>query len=419
METPTSPIFQTTQPLQAEGQGYSLTGLAQAFVKTHSYLVENSRVPLRRALMDKVDWRQRLIAIKGSRGVGKTTFLLEYAKERFGANDPRCLYVNLNNFYFQAYSLYAFASEFYRRGGRTLLLDQVYKVPDWSAQLRLCYDTLPGLHIVFAGSSVINLNEETPELEGIVSEYSLRGLSFREFINIKAGLSLRPVTLDEVLGNSAGVATEVARQCEVQALFGEYLRRGYYPYFLEKSRYSGYMLKLMNMMIEVDILMVKQIEMKYIGRIKRLLYLLAEAGDATPNISRLAQDIGTSRATVMNYIKYLSNARLITVQYKAGKSHAHKPLRITMHNPNLMFAILPNRVDRRELLECFLQSALRPVCDISVGDRTCDFIAADRHRLRIVEERPKRRSPSIHYLSNSPQALRNELLPLWVFGMLY
>ena len=139
----------------------------ETFYRTHSYLVEHTNAPVRRDLMDEIDWNDRLIGIKGTRGVGKTTFLLQYAKEKFGT-DHSCLFINMNNFYFSKYTLVEFAAEFVKRGGKVLLIDQVFKYPEWSHDLRACYEMFPTLKIIFTGSSVMRLKEENPELSGIV-----------------------------------------------------------------------------------------------------------------------------------------------------------------------------------------------------------------------------------------------------------
>lgn len=147
-----------------------------------------SELPVRRDLMDEINWKDRMIGIKGARGVGKTTFLLQYAKEHFSPYDHSCLYINTNNFYVQNVGITEFAGEFYHSGGKVLLIDQVFKQPDWSTQLRECYDRYPGLRIVFTGSPVMRLKEENPELNGIVKSYNLRGFSFREFLNLSTGM---------------------------------------------------------------------------------------------------------------------------------------------------------------------------------------------------------------------------------------
>ena len=393
--------------------------IMEAFFRTHTYLVEHLYSPVRRALMDEIDWSHRLIGIKGSRGVGKTSFLLTYARQNFAPDDRRCLYINMNNFYFQGHTISQFARQFYECGGRVLLIDQVFKDPDWSHQLRLCYDTLPGLHIVFTGSSVMRLKEENPELCGIVHSYNLRGFSFREYLNLKADLRLRPHTLDDILQHHEQIAAEVCRQVNPLDHFQAYTHHGYYPFFLEHRNFSENLIKTMNMMIEVDILLIKQIELKYLSRIKQLLYYLAVERSQAPNISQLAQDIQTSRATVANYIKYLSDARLINVLYRLGERSPKKPSRVMMHNPNLMHAILPHQVGREETLETFFQNALWGRHVVNVGDRSCNFVVDGKYRFRILSEPPRRQLSGIHYAMDGIRRGDDRQIPLWLFGFLY
>ncbi|MCD8285216.1 MAG: AAA family ATPase [Prevotellaceae bacterium] len=413
-----------------------------SFFKTHKYLLEQLGEPLRRGLMDEADWQQPLIGIEGSRGVGKTTLLLMLAKELCGVQGGECLYLNLNSFYFQTHRLSEVAQELWQRGVRRLLLDQLHKLPRWAEELRAIHETLSGMKVVFAASSVMSVADEYESLRDIVRTYQLRGLSLREYINVKAGLDLRRRTLEEVMRDYGAISMQVARRCDAGLLLDDYLQRGYYPFFLERSRYSGYLLKLMNMMIEVDIMMVKQIEVKYMGRIKALLYHLATLGDNVPNVSRLSKEIGTSRATVMNYIRYLASARLVDVMYKTDKgasgsllqkasvglrrdsrglqpTESRKPVRIAMHNPNLLHAILPHRVERRAMLECFFLSALRPGHEVSVGERGCDYVVDGRWRFRIVERAPQRKQRGVCYLTDSAASPRDGLVPLWVLGLLY
>ena len=151
----------------------------EAFYRTHKYLVTHLGTPVRRGLMDEVDWSQRLIGIKGCREIGKTTFLLSYAREYFAPDGRECLYVNLNNFIFTERTLTDFAGEFYAAGGKVLLIDQIFKYPNWSRELRYCYDHYTNLRIVFTGSSVMRIKEENHEVGDIVAPYYLRGFSFR------------------------------------------------------------------------------------------------------------------------------------------------------------------------------------------------------------------------------------------------
>lgn len=393
--------------------------MLEIFFRTHQFLLEHTEALVRRALMDEIDWRARLIGIKGSRGVGKTTFLLQYARENFGTRDRRCLYINMNNFYFQGTSLFDFACEFQKVGGQVLLIDQVFKDPDWSHQLRMIYDRCPRLHVVFTGSSVMRLKEENPELNGIVASYNLRGFSFREYLNLKAGLSLRSYGLREIQNRHERISQEVMAQINPLDHFKSYLHHGYYPFFLEKINFSENLLKTMNMMIEVDILLIKQIEQKYLGKIKKLLYLLAISGTGAPNVSQLATDMQTSRATVMNYIKYLSDARLINMVYRVKENFPKKPASLLMHNTNLMFAMTPGNVDELTMYQTFFQNALWGRHDVRMGDRSSTFLVDGNQRFRICEEPPRRRSTDVIYALPDVNEGQGQEVPLWMYGFLY
>ena len=391
----------------------------EAFYKTHEYLLLHTEAPVRRALMDEIDWNDRLIGIKGTRGVGKTTFLIQYAQERF-RNDRSCLYVNMNNFYFQGNSLVSFAEEFIRRGGKVLLVDQVFKIPNWSHQLRECYDKFPQLKIVFTGTSVMRLKEENPELNGIAKPYNLRGFSFREYLNLMTGNNFRSYTLEEILTNHEQIARTILPKVSPNAFFQNYLHHGFYPFFLEKRNYAENLLKTMNAMIEVDILIVQQMELKYLAKIKKLLYLLAVNGPAAPNVSKLAEAIQTSRATVMNYIKYLADARLINMVYNPGESFPKKPAKIMLHNTNLVYSIYPVKVEEQDVLETFMINSLWKDHRVNKGTKGLSFIVDGVLPVRVCTEGlRKKNNPGVYYVMHKRELGRGNEIPMWLFGFLY
>ncbi len=391
----------------------------EAFFRTHAYLVEHTHVPVRRALMDEINWNDRLIGIKGTRGVGKTTFLLQYAKEHYGVEDRKCLYINMNNFYFQGKGIAEFAGEFQASGGKVLLIDQVFKQPDWSSELRKCHDLYPELKIIFTGSSVMRLKEENPELNGLVKSYNLRGFSFREYLNLQTGNDFSSFTLDEILQNHEHIVRSILPRVSPMEHIQNYIHHGFYPFFLEKRNFSENLLKTMNMMLEVDILLIKQIELKYLARIKKLLYLLAVGRPAAPNVSQLASAIHTSRATVMNYLKYLEDARLINMIYPTGEAFPKKPAKIMMHNTNLMYAIYPNKLERQDILETFFQNALWKDHKVNQGDKGCSFIIDGHLKFRISPEEVKKRNSETIYARHNIEKGRDNQIPLWLFGFLY
>ncbi len=393
----------------------------EAFFRTHTYLVEHTNAPVRRALMDEINWDERLIGIKGTRGVGKTTFLLQYAKENFLSNDHRCLYVNMNNFYFQGRGIADFAGEFYNNGGKVLLIDQVFKEPEWSRELRQCYDRFPNLKIVFTGSSVMRLKEENPELNGIVRSYNLRGFSFREYLNLVTGHNFKAYTLGEILCDHEHIVRCILPEVSPNKYFQDYLHHGFYPFFLEHRNYSENLLKTMNMTTEVDILLIKQIELKYLTKIKKLFYLLSVEGPQAPNISKLANDIETSRATVMNYIKYLAEARLTNIIYPVGQEYPKKPSKVMMHNPNLMYAIYPIKVLPQDVMETFFVNSLWKDHKVNQSGKDNHYIVDEKQKFRICDagNTKIRMVPDTIYARYNTEVGKNNQIPLWLFGFLY
>mgnify|MGYP000916410056 CR=1 FL=1 len=396
--------------------------MEDAFFRTHTYLIEHTNAPVKRKLMNEINWEDRLIGIKGTRGVGKTTFILQYAKEQFEASDRQCLYVNMNNFYFQGRGIADFTRGFVKHGGRVLLIDQVFKQPDWSRELRKCYDQFPELKIIFTGSSVMRLKEENPELNSIVKSYNLTGFSFREYLNLQTGHQFPSFTLDDILQNHEQITKQILPKVRPLKFFQEYIHHGFYPFFLEHRNFSENLLKTMNMMIEVDILFIKQIELKYLTKIKKLFYLLAVNGLKTPNISQLAQSIETSRATVMNYIKYLSDARLINIIYPMGQDFPKKPGKVMMHNPNLMYAIYPIQIDNQELMETFFVNALWKDHLVNQGGKEQHYVIDGDKKFRICNASGSNKirfNPGTIYARYNTEIGKDNQIPLWLLGFLY
>ncbi|MDY6241501.1 MAG: AAA family ATPase [Prevotella sp.] len=394
----------------------------ESFFRTHSYLVEHTNSSVRRGLMDEIDWSQRLIGIKGTRGVGKTTFLLEYAKEKFGKDNRKCLYVNMNNFYFQGNGIAEFAGKFVEQGGEVLLLDQIFKQSNWSVELRKCYDLYPNLKLVFTGSSVMRLKTDYPAIRDILTFYYLRGFSFREYLNLVAGTDFQPYSLDEILNNHEHIVKKILPAVSPEKYFHDYLHHGFYPFFLEHRNFAENLLKTMNMMTEVDILLIKQIELKYLTKIKKLFYLLARNGIHSPNISQLAHQIDTSRATVMNYTKYLADARLLNMIYPYGEEFPKKPATIMMHNPNLMYAIYPIAVDEQSVMETFFVNTMWKDHIVSQGSKPQSYFIDGARKFRVCDAHAKgkiRMNTDTYYVRYNTEVGHDNQIPLWLLGFLY
>lgn len=390
----------------------------ESFIRTHNYLVEHVNAPVRRLLMDEVDWTHRLIGIKGSRGVGKTTFLLQYAKERFGTS-PQCLYINFNNFYFTQHSLVEFAGDFYNRGGRTLLIDQTFKYENWSKELRQCYDLYPELQIIFSGSSVMRLIEDNEDLMDVVKSYQLRGFSFREYLNLQAGTIFPAYSLEDILKHHEKIAADIVQSVKPLWYFQDYLHHGFYPFFLENRNYSENLLKTMNMMLEVDILLIKQIELKYLSKIRKLLHILMNTAPCSLNVSQLSMEIETSRATIMNYIKYLQDARLLNLLYTKGAHQSKKPSRVFLHNTNLLYAVSMSKPDELSVMETYLYNMLQARHTVYAKRKGTSFSVNEKEFcVYAANQKVKKNEHIINAISGLEIGHKNNI-PLWLFGFLY
>lgn len=396
----------------------------EPFYRTHKYLVEHLDPDLvDRRLMDEIDWSDRLIAIKGTRGVGKTTFLLQYAKRYTDLEKRDCLYINMNHFYFTCNTIRDFAEEFRFKGGKTLLIDQVYKYPNWAKELRECYDDFPDLKIIFTGSTVMPL-DESEELSQIASVYNIRGFSFREFLNIITGSNFTPYSLDEIQRDHKQIATHISSQLKPLAFFRDYIHHGYYPFFLEKRNFSENLLKTINMMLEVDVLSIRQIEQSYLPKLRKLLYLLSLSSPGKPNISQLSVDCEISRATVTNYLEYLKDARLINMLYREGEEFPKKPDMVYMHNTNLMFALKPRSTEEQALRETFFYNQLHHNdWKLKKGNKNGEFLVkgdnrCDRFKIEGTKAKSKKQN-DVYYAIEMMEVGEDKVIPLWLFGFLY
>lgn len=391
----------------------------ESFYRTHKYLVEHVESPVKRDLMYQINKNSRLVGIKGSRGVGKTTFLLQYAKENYGL-DRSCLYINLNNLYFTEHTLWEFAGRFYDQGGRVLLIDQVFKYPGWSEELKYCYDHFPELKIIFSGSSVMRLKEENPVLAGLVDSYNLRGFSFREYLNLMASTQFPSYTLDDIIAHHKSIAQEICSRVNPLDYFPGYLHHGYYPFFLDKANFSENLVKNINMIMEVDILLIKQIELSYLPKVRRLMYLLSVQSPAPTNVSQLSKDIQISRATVMNYIKSLKDARLINMLYREGEEFPKKPAMVYMHNTNIIYSNRSVQVDAQAVRETFFYNTLHKDHRLNMGSKNAQFLVNREKLFRVQGSVPRSRiNPNFYYAVDDLKVGSDNLIPLWLFGFVY
>lgn len=393
----------------------------ETFFISHAYLMEHFHAPVRRSLMDSIDWSYRMIGIRGPRGVGRTSFLLQYAKENYDVRLRQCLYINVNSFYFQAHGIVDFAGRFVAEGGQVLLIDQVFKLQNWREQLCECYRLYPYLRIVYTTTSVsMGEEEDTTGLSSLSRTYVLHGFSFREYINLATQQSFEPYTFDKLLNEHEQILRTILPKVHPWNYFLDYLKHGYYPFFLENHNFTEALLKAMNNMIEVDLLLNKQIELKYLARIKKLLYLLAINDPTSPNVSKLATEIGTSRATVMNYLKYLEEARLINMVHREGEKFSKKPAAIYLHDANLMYAVYEPSMTEQTIMETFFVNCLWRHHTVHKARRAGLFRIDNTTNICVCDKTKRvRTAADTLYVKYNTDIGREKEIPLWLFGFLY
>lgn len=412
--------------------------MLDAFFRIHDFLVAHSFMPIRRQLMDEINWDHRLIAIKGGRGVGKTDFLLSRVKEietewkntpepvvkgrrkkRKPLSEMRpCLYVNFNDFYFTENSLLDLARQFVKEGGRYLFLDQLFKYPNWSRELKRCYNRFKDLHIIFCATPVMPIDEENNDLKDIADTYNLRGFSFREYLNLQTGLRFQSYSLEELMQRHASISREICSRVRPLDYFKAYLHHGYYPSYLESKSFEAELLKTMNTQLEVDVLMIKQIDVSCLHKLRKLLQILLREAPCALNISNISEEIGLSRATTMNYIKYLKDSRLINLLYPEDKSFPMKPTKLYIHNPNVAQMIFTRQIPMADLYETYFYTAVHGAHKVNATDRSAMFIIDNKYYFDVKETSSSRdtiRPTAVGDLETG----RGNQMPLWLLGFLY
>ena len=413
--------------------------MLDAFFRIHDFLVAHSSMPLRRQLMDEINWEDRLIAIKGGRGVGKTDFLLSRVKEietewqkqqeMEEAQSKRrkrknqkvlrpCLYVNISDFFFTEHTIVEVASKFVRMGGKYLFLDQLFKYPSWSRELKRCYNKYPELHIIFCATPVMPIDEENNDLKDIVNTYNLRGFSFREYLNLQTGLKLRSYSLDEIIMHHASISREICERVHPLDYFKHYMDHGYYPSYLESKSFEAELLKTMNTQLEVDVLMIKQIDVACLHKLRKLLYILLREAPCALNISNISEEIKLSRATTMNYINYLKDSRLINLLYLEDRNFPMKPTKVYIHNTNLARMIFTRDIDPMDLYETCFYTFIHGAHKVNATERSAMFVVDGKYYFD-VREKPSARDTIRPTAVAEMELGRGNMIPLWLLGFLY
>ena len=377
-----------------------------------------------RPLLASIDWNDRLIGIIGQKGVGKTTLLLQRMQSLAGQNES--LYISLDNPIAQNVPLLELARTFHQEGGGALFLDEVHKYPEWSANIKAIYDSLPGFRVVFSGSSALHLHSGKGDLSRRLSLYHLPTLSLREFAELQLDQKFDTYSLDAILQNHVAIAKELLRKLQPIALLKKFLKSGSYPFYREGlARYSEKLVQAINQTIESDLVFVNNIDPRYVPKLKKLLYLISTSVPYAPNISAISQAIESSRATVSQYLEYLQDAGLIALLRAKGRGYEilAKPEKVYLENTNLLYALGQERSNMGSLRETFLYNQLRGANLKVEYPSTGDFLVRGKIILEVGGKNKSRSqlegSANAYVVSDGIEIGSRTKIPLWLFGFLY
>lgn len=376
-----------------------------------------------RGFIDTIDWSNRFIGIKGSRGVGKTTLILQYIRLNFKPNNT-VLYVSLDNLYFLEHSLYDVASYFYKKGGVFLALDEVHKYPNWSIELKNIYDNMPDLKVVFTGSSLLHLNKSRADLSRRVIMYEMSGLSFREFIKFETNIDFSTYNIEEIIENHVEIAIKIKQKIKPLQYFEEYLNYGYYPFYLEnKKSFHQKLNEILLTVLEVDIPQYSSIQTSNIVSLKKLLAVISGSVPFKPNMNSLSERTGISLNTMKLYLKLLSDAELLLLLYVENKgiNSLNKPEKIYLNNPNLMNTLNSN-ANIGNIRETFFFNQLSKKNKVKASVKT-DFYVNEKYSFEIGGKNKKQKQilniNNAYIVKDKIEIGSYNNIPLWLFGFLY
>lgn len=380
-------------------------------------------VDFKRSLMSKINWKARLIGIKGARGVGKTTLLLQYIKANLPL-DQSTLYVSLDNIWFSENRLSTLTDNFVKQGGKYLFLDEVHKYPNWTQELKNIYDDYPDLQVVFTGSSLLEILNSRADLSRRAIVYTLQGLSFREYLALTQQLEFPAYKLEHLLKDHVELARVITSQIRPLQYFEDYLKIGYFPFFREvPDLYYHRLEEVINMTLEIELPLLRKVEVSYVPKLKQLLQIIAESVPFIPNVSKLSERIGINRNTFATYLHFLQEANLTRNLYKdsSGISLLQKPEKIYLDNTNFQYA-LSAKVEKGAIRETFFANQLSYDYQVDysgVGDffinqtYTIEVGGVGKGSQQIVGV------PNSYVAADNLEYGHGNKIPLWLFGFLY
>lgn len=379
-------------------------------------LLKETDTSFLRYLHDIIPWNDRMIAIVGSRGVGKTTMLLQHIKLHLPIE--KTLYVSADDLYFSDHSLFDLARQFHQLGGEHLFIDEIHKYAKWSQELKNIYDAIPQLQVVFTGSSILDIYHGTSDLSRRVLTFTLHGMSFREYLAMKKGIQIPVHSLDDIMQHKVNIEG----LDYPLAAFRDYLRQGYYP-FSDSENYDLRLINVVNRIIETDIPLYAKLNISSIVKMKRLLSVVAASVPFKPNISKLASILDLSRETVNDYIEYMIRAKLLNALHTAteGIRSLGKVDKLYLENTNLAYALTP-QPEIGNIREIFFLNQLQVNHQVQSAAKS-DFLIDGTYTFEIGGENKKQKqiaetSNAFLVKDDIEHGIFN-IIPLWHFGLMY
>ena len=388
----------------------------EQLIRIYKKLLRETNVSFFRYLYDEIAWDNRMIGIRGPRGVGKTTLMLQRIKQHLDVNDV--LYVNADDIYFSEHRLIDLAEKLVQRGVHYLFIDEIHKYKDWSKELKLIYDYYSELQVVFSGSSVLDLNRGSSDLSRRAVMYHLYGMSFREYLKLMQGIDVPVFSLDEIV---SGQVEKVSLKTPL-LFFEQYLRQGYYPF----SREGGFEEKLrqiINLTLETDIHVFAEISATMGWKFKKLLAVIAQSVPFKPNMSKLAELIGAGRNSMGDYLRYMEDAGMI-IQLKddtGGIRSLGKVEKVYLDNSNLIYALADGEANVGNMRETFFINQMRvkhavsssSIADFEIGRRTFEVGGKSKGKKQIET------AEEGYVVKDGIEFSSGNILPLWWFGLNY
>jgi predicted AAA+ superfamily ATPase len=388
----------------------------ERLINQYRNLLARTDTSLLRYLHPKINWENRIIAILGARGVGKTTLLLQHIKLHNDLN--KSLYISVDDFYFASNRLFDLASTFYQNGGENLFIDEIHKYPDWSKEVKMMHDNFLSLKIVITGSSILELFKGTDDLSRRVVRYELQGFSFREYLNLKLNLNFRPSNLEEILKNEVdlqGVEFPLMH-------FKNYLVDGYYP-FSSEPNFLERLNNVLNLTIESDIPIFAKMNVNSALKMKHLLSIVAQSVPFKPNFTKIAELVGVHRNQIVEYFHYFEKAGLIMQVRDTTKGirQLGKVDKIYLENTNLMYAISSKANDIGNRRETFFLNQMRinhkvfssKIVDFQMDDFLFEIGGKSKTMQQIKE------LDQAFIVKDEIEFGYQNTIPLWTFGMNY